>query len=436
MERDANVGQVSHGSEVVHRFKPLLISTFDRDGGAARAVLRLHQGLQGLQINSQLLVQYKTISDRTVLGAKNKPQEWLNRGRPTLDNLPLVRYRGRGGGNFALQWFPETVAARVEGLAPDIVNFHWICGFVRIETLAKLKRPIVLTLHDMWAFTGGCYYTQECDRYTQSCGACPQLHSQRDNDITRWVWQRKRKAWQGLNLTVVTPSRWLGECVRQSSLLRHSRLEVIANGIDISRYKPGDRRYGRSWLNLPPDKHLILFAANSLSYWRKGRKYLMAALQEFQKFTIALETELVILGSPPDEQYLNLGFPVHVQEHLHDDIAISLICATVDLVVVASTQDNLPNSILEALACGTPCVAFDIGGISDMIEHKYNGYLAPAFKTKELANGINWVLEDNQRHQVLSENARKTVVTKFTQEQQAQAYTQLFADILQSVGEK
>ncbi|WP_231943296.1 glycosyltransferase [Calothrix sp. NIES-3974] len=103
---------------------------------------------------------------------------------------------------------------------------------------------------------------------------------------------------------------------------------------------------------------------------------------------------------------------------------------------MASTQDNLPNSILEALACGTPCVAFDIGGISDMIEHKYNGYLAPAFETKELANGVNCVLEDNQRHQVLSENARKTVVTKFTQEQQAQAYTQLFADILQSVGGK
>ncbi len=237
MERYANVGQVSHGSEVVHRFKPLLISTFDRNGGAARAVLRLHQGLQGLQINSQLLVQYKTISDRTVLGAKNKPQEWLNRGRPTLDNLPLVRYRGRGGDNFALQWFPETVAARIEELAPDVVNFHWICGFVRIETLAKLKRLIVLTLHDMWTFTGGCYYTQECDRYTQSCGACPQLHSQRDNDITRWVWQRKRKAWQGLNLTVVTPSRCTVEILRRWER-NDSRVRLITQanaGVAVAR---------------------------------------------------------------------------------------------------------------------------------------------------------------------------------------------------------
>lgn len=414
--------------------KPLLISTFDLSGGAARSVFRLHKGLRNLQIDSQLLVQYKTIVDKSVWGAQTKPEEWLNRARPTLDNLPLAMYRGKGGGNFALQWFPESVIAKVRNLSANIVNLHWICGFVQIETLSRLTQPIVLTLHDMWAFTGGCYYAQECDRYTQSCGKCPQLHSQRDQDVTRWVWERKRKAWQNCNLTVVTPSHWLAKCAARSTLFSHSRIEVIPNGIDISVYKPGERQKIRRWLNLPPYKYLIMFAANSLSYWRKGSEYLKIALQHLQNSAIADKVELVILGAPTSDDYLHeyqqLGFPVHVLGNLHDDIAIALACAAVDVVVVPSTQDNLPNSVMEALACGTPCVAFDIGGIGDMVEHQQNGYLAKPFHPEHLAAGINWVLADDQRHQVLSVNARMSVEKKFTQPQQAQAYTNLFTDIL------
>ena len=412
---------------------PLILSTFDLSGGAARATYRLHEGLRRMNIDSQMLVQYKTSHDSAIIGAKNKVEKILNQMRPTLDNLPLNYYNGRGRGAFSTQWFPDLIENKIAQLSPNIINLHWTCGFVQIETIPKLNKPLVWTLHDMWTITGGCHYSFECSSYTQSCGTCPQLDSKKDNDISRWVWKRKAKYWQNLDITIVTPSIWLAKCVRASSLFRQATIEVIPNGIDIQRYKPFNRKVVREWLNLPQDKQLILIGANSLYLQRKGSEYLPKAL-ELLKTSDANNIELVIFGTVPGEFKLDLGFKSHYIGNLSDDISLAQVYAAADVFVAPYVEDNLPNTIMEALACGTPCVAFNTGGIIEMIEHEYNGYLAAAFDVEQLASGIAWILADKERWVRLCDRARQKVECEFSQELQASRYSQLFAEVIENYG--
>jgi glycosyltransferase involved in cell wall biosynthesis len=413
---------------------PLILSTFDLSGGAARATYRLHEGLRRMNIDSQMLVQYKTSHDNTIIGGKNQAQKILNQMRPTLDNLPLNYYNGRGYGAFSTQWFPDLIKNKITQLSPNLINLHWTCGFVRIETISQLKKPLVWTLHDMWTITGGCHYSQTCDRYTQSCGACPQLHSDKDNDISRWVWKRKAKYWQNVDMTIVTPSIWLAKCVRASSLFRQATIEVIPNGIDTQRYKPFNRKFVREWLNLPQDKQLVLVGANSLYLQRKGSHYLPKALELLQTTECAGNIELVIFGTIPDGFKLDLGFKSHYIGNLSDDISLAQVYASADVFVAPYIEDNLPNTVMEALACGTPCVAFKTGGITEMIIHEYNGYLASTFDVEQLASGIAWILADKERWERLCDRAREKVESEFSQQLQASRYSRLFAEVIDNYG--
>ncbi len=225
--------------------KILLINTSDIKGGAARAAYRLHQGLQGIGVTSQMLVQNKSSEDKAVAAPQTRLSDSIARMRVSVDALPLKLYSQRQG-YFSTQWLPDTVIPKVEQINPDIINLHWIReAFVQIETVAKFKQPVVWTLHDMWAFTGGCHYSWDCDRYTASCGTCPQLGSSKNWDLSRWVWQHKAKAWRNLNLTIVTPSSWLAKCASSSSLFKDFRIEIIPNGLDTKKYRPINRQVAR-----------------------------------------------------------------------------------------------------------------------------------------------------------------------------------------------
>ncbi|NJR14581.1 MAG: glycosyltransferase [Calothrix sp. CSU_2_0] len=417
---------------------PLILSTFDLNGGAAKASFRLHEGLKKINIDSTMLVQYQESSENQIIGATNKLEKYINQARPTLDNLPLNKYQGRGYGTFSPQWFPDFTANKIAAISPDIINLHWTCGYIRIESLPHWKKPLVWTLHDMWTFTGGCQYSNGCDRYTKSCGVCPQLNSHKERDISRWIWKRKFKAWQNLDITIVTPSKWLANCVRASSLFSQAHIEVIPNGIDIQRYKPVNRNFAREHLNLPQDKQLVLIGANSLYQKRKGSEYFHKALQFLQASGYTEKIELVIFGILPSkikdklqlQLKLDLGFPSHYMGNLNDEISLALIYAASDVFVAPYIEDNLPNTIMESLASGTPCVAFAIGGIPEMVEHQNNGFLAQPLDAENLASGIIWVLENHQRWQKLSQNAREKAKTEFTQQLQAQRYAQLFAEVI------
>jgi glycosyltransferase involved in cell wall biosynthesis len=206
---------------------------------------------------------------------------------------------------------------------------------------------------------------------------------------------------------------------------------VIPNGLDLQKYKPIERSLARKLLDLPQDKQLILFGAmKSTSDRRKGFHLLLPALQKLSQSEWQKRLELVVFGASEPLEPPDFGFKANYIGKLGDDISLSLLYAAADVFVAPSVQDNLPNTVMEALACGTPCVAFKIGGMPDMIEHEQNGYLAQPYEVEDLARGIAWVLEDRERYEKLCDRAREKAEEEFTLELQAQRYLSLYKELI------
>ncbi|PSB59240.1 glycosyltransferase family 4 protein [Chamaesiphon polymorphus] len=408
--------------------KILHLSSFDLSGGAARSSYRIHQGLQASGITSQMLVQFKSGTDQSVIMAEGKVQA---RARSFCNGLALKSY-SQCQSMFSPQWFPDGVAAKVARIDPDLVNLNWVCnGYLQVETLTKLKKPLVWTLQDMWAFTGGCHYTLGCDLYKVSCGSCPQLQSDREADLSRSVWQRKAKAWQNLNLTVVAPSEWMAECARSSSLFRDVRIEVIPFGLDTNIFKPIDPRSARELLDLPQDKQLILFGAiDATGDTRKGFHLLQTALKQLSQDGWRDRLELVVFGSSKPEKPLDLGFPIHYLGKLQDDLSLRVAYAAADVMIAPSIEEAFGQTASESLACGTPVVVFTNTGLADIVDRQQNGYVADYCDTQDLARGIAWVLEDSERHQRLRVAARHKAEREYAMDVQAHRYLSLFHKIL------
>ena len=413
--------------------KVLMVNASDLGGGAARAAYRLLQGFQEIKVDAQMLVQEKLGNDPKVFASPAFISRKLSSFIPRLNRLPLKRYPQLEKVIFSPQWVPDNLPSQIEKFQPDIINLHWVCnGYLQVETLAKFNKPVVWTLHDMWAFTGGCHYSENCDRYLDACGACPQLHSTKDADISRWIWQRKAAAWQNLNLTLVTPSNWLAECARSSSLLAKYPVKVIANGLNAEIYKPMDRSQVRDSLHLPQHKQLVLFGAmqGTGDRW-KGFSLLIPALRSLSQSGWADRIELVVFGSGEPETALDVGFKIHYLGRLEDEM-LSKVYAAADVMVVPSRYEAFGQTASEALACGTPVVAFDVTGLKDIVDRHENGYLAQPYDSEDLARGIAWVLEDGERHKMLCRNARLKVEAKFTLEVQAREYQNLLEEVCQA----
>jgi glycosyltransferase involved in cell wall biosynthesis len=410
--------------------KPLILSSRDIAGGAARATYRLHQALRQAGIDSKMLVQVKYGDDDSVFGDKPSAMRLYTELVPKLDKIPLKLYPQRRAVPFSPQWFPECTASKVARLAPDIINLHWINdGFLRIESLARLSKPIVWTMHDMWPFTGGCHYNEGCDHYTESCGACPTLASKRDKDLSRWIWNRKSRNWQELDITIVALSSWLADCARNSTLFSNLPIEVIPNCIDTNVYMPQDKHHARYLLDLPQDKKIVGFGAlRATSDQRKGFHLLKSTLELLSNSNLSSDLELAVFGASRSNS--TAALKAHYLGEIHDEMKLAAFYSAVDVFVLPSIEDNLPNTVMEALSCGTPCVAFRIGGIPDMIDHKLNGYLCRPFECQDLALGITWVIEDEERRKKLSGKAREKVLASYTQREMANQYLRLFEKLL------
>ncbi|MEB3337367.1 MAG: glycosyltransferase family 4 protein [Leptolyngbyaceae bacterium] len=416
----------------------VLLLSHNLEGGAGGAAYRVHKGLRNLGVDSQVLIQRhwdssQSKDDDTVRAMpKNKFSKWLNpTWKQELDWRPLRAYYPDhdSGICFYTQWLPDSIPSQVAKLEPDLINLHWVSGgFLQIETLPKFKQPLIWTLHDMWAFTGGCDYSQGCDRYLNSCGACPYLRSHKTQDLSRQIWQRKAQAWKHLNLTIVTPSHWLAQCAQSSALLRNFRVKVIPNGLDTSQYKPINSKMARQLLGLPPDKLLILFGSWGHNR-RKGGDLLQPALKRLSQAGWQEKVEVVIFGVTQPKVKPDLGFKAHYLGRLNDELSLALAYSAADVFVAPSLQDNLPTTVMEAIACGVPCVAFNIGGMPDLIEHQQNGYLARPYEIEDFTQGIAWVLGNSERHQHLAYRAREKAEQEFTLELQAKRYQALFEEV-------
>jgi len=302
---------------------------------------------------------------------------------------------------------------------------------MRLETISRLKVPIVWTLHDSWPFTGGCFLPGDCTGYQKKCGKCPVLGSSKEKDLSNRIWRRKQNAWQNLDLTLIAPSCWMQERAKNSSLFREKRIELIPNGLDVQLFKPIDKQKARKRLSLPRNQKLVLFGAKSaIQDTNKGFHLLLQALKKIRDSKWQDKAELVVFGASPPEPQPDTVLKANFMGWQNDDNTLALLYSAADVFVLPSLQENLPYAVMEAMACNTPCVAFRQGGITDLIDHEQNGYLAEPYDPNDLAQGIGWILENDEQQKKMADKARQKIIREFSIEYTAERHLNLFQELI------
>lgn len=413
------------------------LATTDVGGGAAIASYRLHQGLVRLGVDSRMIVAQKLTDDSRVLGPQTLMQKLMPRLQHHIDQIPRRFLHSTNQSLISPAWIGSNAVERALALKPDVVNLHWAAnGFLRPEALVKLgSTPLVWTLHDMWAFCGGEHYTAGDKRYSQGYTAHNRPEGETGFDLNRWVWKRKMRVIPRLKkFSVVTDSYWLGDCAKESQLFREHRVIPINYGLDTDVFKPVPKDVARHILNIPQDKKIVLFGAiNAAGDLRKGIDLLANALryyaQELSDKQSNNNIECLVFGASAPQKPLDFGFPTRYCGSLTDNIALAVLYSAADVMIVPSREEAFGQTALEAVSCGTPAVAFRVGGLPDTIKHHHNGYLAEPFDITDLAHGIHWVLSDGERWKQLSANARATAVSGFTLEHQARRYLEVYQEL-------
>ncbi len=413
--------------------KVLMLNTFDETGGAARAAVRLLRGATELGVDMRMLVQFKTGHDDRIICNRNRLLKLVRRAKLFLGLLPVRSYPNQPENNFSPALMPDRPPGELAEIDPDIIHLHWLgAGFLSVETIGRLGRlgkPLVWTLHDSWPFTGGCHMPFDCTRYRQGCGECPVLGSTREKDLSRKTWARKQASWRDLNMTLVTPSRWLADCAHSSSLFRKSRIEMIPNGLDTEVFCPADKQASRRSLGLPGDKNIVLFGAvGGTSDPNKGFHLLAPALQLLGKRLPG--TMAVIFGADSSAGLPDLGMPVVSLGRIMDDRKLAAIYSAADVFAAPSILENLPSTVMESMACATPCVAFRQGGVADLIDHEMSGYLAQPYEVEGFTQGMIWILEDEKRRAELAARARSKIKECFSLELMSRRYADLYGELL------
>jgi glycosyltransferase involved in cell wall biosynthesis len=406
-------------------------------GGASRSAYRLHKGLLNLAHESTMFVynsstgdrtskRYVPAQDRLSFHQRNLRRWYLDRGIHRYDRTSAIDRTF-----FADDRTPYT---DVGGQIPpsDIINLHWVAEFLDygafFEWLPE-SMPLVWTLHDMAPFTGGCCYDMDCGKFTQSCGACPQLGSKNKRDFSRSVWKRKAKYYQSLSggkFHIVSPSRWLGEQVKRSSLLSRFPLSVIPYALDLEIFCPRDRLTARGLLQIPQDAKVLLFVSQEIFSARKGFHLLVKALEGMEQKTIFLLS--LGVGRPAEIQ----RFPhVHIPSANHDGL-LSLIYSAADVFVLPSLADNLPNTMLESIACGTPVVGFAAGGIPETVRPGVTGLLAKTGDISELRAAILELIGNDAKRLEMSVQCRQVALSEYPLDLQAKRYIALYESMLKS----
>lgn len=418
-------------------YSVLHLAQNDAESGAGREAYRLHREMGRLGVISSLVVSRKRTDDPTVmLCARNC---WGQ--MKTLFSELCEAFANRGSGR-RHGWFSPTFFAACDVIRhaaysrADVIILRWITGgMLRPESFRKISKPLIWVLSDAWPFTGGCHYPGDCIRYYARCGRCPALTSKREHDLSRWLWNRKKTAWQNAALTVVGPSRWIVECARKSSLFRGRRVELIPTGIDLDVYRPIPKQTARSLLGLPSDRILIGFGAlGAVSDQRKGYAVLRKALTILSQEPQGHRYHFVLFGTSHLSESETIPFPFTCLGRLFDDISLALAYSALDVFVAPSLEENLANTCLESIACGTPLVAFDIGGMPDIIDHQLNGWLVPEVSPESLARGIEALAGDRQLLERRGRNARRKAESCFDIAEKAARYRSLISEVLERHG--
>ncbi|MBN1275972.1 MAG: glycosyltransferase, partial [Deltaproteobacteria bacterium] len=421
--------------------KIVQIDTYDITGGAARAAYRLHKALRENGLDCRTVVKNKVSEDDSVLlatvrkTAEQSDQEffikevvqghYINYHRTQLSNTMFsVPYPG-----YDVSGIPAVRQA-------DVINLQWVADFQSPKTIKMLLdsgKPVVWTLHDQWAFTGGCHYSAGCENYQEGCLNCPQL-SDDPYDLPAAILKDKLEYFNGMDLTIVTPSRWMARCAGKSRLFADSRIEVISNSLETDLFVPVPKARAKKEIGFDIDSVIILFGAEYGNEKRKGFKELMSAIRHcrtnpgFEKMVRTDKVKIVCFGYPNDELE-KIGVPVVPLGYLKSDVEISRAYAAADIFIQPSLEDNLPNTMLESMSCGTPVVAFDVGGMPDMVVENETGRLAPLGDVRLMGEAILSLVFDPDKRKYMSEICRKNILEKYSLDVQARNYLALYDDL-------
>ncbi|QPN65916.1 glycosyltransferase [Synechococcus sp. CBW1006] len=436
--------------------KILHINASDIGGGAARAAYRIHRSLVDhgapLGLASQMRVISQLSDDPTVIGGPPQDQSaFWQRLHPRLNRQARRGFITANPTFHSIGWPATGLGRELQqrrrlGRA-DLLHLHWLGdGTLSIEEIGRLPQPLVWTLHDQWAFCGAEHYTSpplpsetasSDERFTQGYSPASRPVHEAGPDLNRRTWLRKRHAWcrPGRQpIQIVCPSTWLAHCASRSTLMGEWPITVVPNPIDLNVWTPCEQGQARALLGLPADRPLVLFGAmGGTADPRKGADLLLEALQRLRTQvagTPLQQLELVLFGQSRPVQPPDLGFPIHYTGRLHDDLSLRLLYAAADLFVIPSLQDNLPNTGLEAHACGTPVVAFRTGGLVDIVDEHVTGSMADPFDPASLAASIRWVLEDPQRRRQLAAAARARAERLWNPARVAGLYAELYREVL------
>jgi len=419
--------------------KILLLNTSEKTGGAAIACNRLMNALNANGVEAKMLVRDKKTDDPNVVSINtNIWKKLLNKWLFLWERLVVFLHNG-----FSKQdLFRVSIANTGNDISKhplvqeaDIIHLHWINqGFLSlkgIDKLAQLGKPIVWTMHDMWPCTGICHHSRNCDNYQTNCQNCYYLmNGRKHNDLAYCTFQRKLSKFNNRDIHYVTCSRWLRERAIKSALFAEKFCVNIPNPINTTLYTPFSKTTARKKLNLPTNNtKFILFGAAKITDERKGIQYMIKACDLLHKNGSPANISLVVFGAQAEVVKGTIPYNVYPLNYLSCTEDIINLYNAVDLYVTSSLDENLPNTIMEAMACCTPCVGFNTGGIPEMIDHKVNGYVANYKDAEDLANGIRWVLEEADYKQ-LSENARKKVEDHYGEAIVANQYKELYQQLL------
>ena len=408
----------------------LIINTSERIGGAAIAANRLMDALKKNGIKASMLVRDKQtdrLTVHSVSGGWRQPLNFL------WERLCIFIANGFSRRHLFQTDIANTgtdVTQLTEFQRADVIHLHWVNqGFLSLSVINKIVhsgKKVVVTMHDQWYFTGVCHYSGECEKYTRMCHDCELMQGRFFGDMAKKVFLQKQRIYGDAKLTFVGCSRWMADMARQSQLAKEQSVVSIPNAIPTDIFRPMDKQQARETMQLPTDRRLLLFGCQRITDERKGFRFLVEALQRVKQThpQLAKEVEIVVVGGEAESVRSQVPFEIMPISYVSDTEKMVALYNAVDIYLTPSLQDNLPNTIMEAMACGVPCVGFNVGGISEMIDHKVNGYVAEHRNAQDFADGIVWTLMGD--HGTLSRNARQKVLAEYSEDIVARQYIKVY----------
>ena len=414
----------------------LIVNTSEKTGGAAVAANRLMEALNNNGVKAKMLVGEKLTDQITVVPLSGK---WTRKWHFMRERLAIflkLHFRREHLFEIDIANSGSDITRLEEFREADVIHLNWINqGMLSLKSIRKILRsgkPVVWTMHDLWPATGICHYARTCSAFRTTCHNCPLLPLNGSaDDLSHRVWERKRKLYHASNIHFVACSRWLEGQAKQSALLTGQRVSAIPNPIDTRVFRPADRSEARLKAGLPAAGRIVLFVSQKVTDGRKGMDYFVEAVNRLatEHPEIKADTAVAVLGGNSELVCSKLALKSYPLGYVTDERTIVSIYNSADVYVLPSLEDNLPNTIMEAMACGVPCVGFRVGGIPEMIEHRRTGYLANFKDAADLAEGMRWTLLEANRDE-LRQAALKKVVHSYSQQSVAARYIEVYNELI------